>query len=189
MKYLKLAFNKRFLFLGLVLILPYSYCKAGPVAPLKNFTVEGKIAIRHERSGGNVSVVWHQQNSHYAIRLMGALGAGSIEIEGGPGKVGLIDTEGRHHQARTPEQLIHQVLGWSIPVSPLRYWLQGLPCPNTPITRQFFDEANRLVLLQQQGWKIEYQEYIQQKGRFLPIKLTLQHGNVKLKFVFKRWRF
>lgn len=154
---------------------------------LKYFNVEGKVAFSHGREGGNASFTWEQKASHYAIRLFGALGAGTIEIYGRPGFVGLVESNGKTHTEANPEFLIKKILGWNIPVSPLQYWLQGLAVPGTKFYAKR-DHQNRLVLLQQQGWTIHYQQYtFHQNGHWLPSRMTLENKGIRLRFIFKRW--
>jgi outer membrane lipoprotein LolB len=163
-----------------------SFAQVQPI--LKYFEVEGKVAFSHGREGGNAGLTWEQQGSRYAIRLFGALGSGTVEIYGRPGFVGLVESNGKTHTATNPEQLIKKVLGWDIPVSPLQYWLQGHPVPGNTPHRLKYDEYNRLVFLQQQGWTIQYQGYAMHEcGLWLPSKIVLERNGIRLRFIFKYW--
>jgi len=156
--------------------------------PLKNFQAQGKVAFTQGKRGGNASIFWKQQGNQYNIRLVGALGAGSLEIHGQPGFVGLNQSNGERYTATDPEQLIKKVLGWDIPVSPLRFWLQGQMVPGTKSDHVQYDSKGQLLTLNQLGWQIAYHKYIEQESRLLPSRVTLQHGNVRLKFIFRKWK-
>lgn len=159
-----------------------------PRPALKSFIVEGKVAFSHKKEGGNASISWEQHGARYAIHLYGALGSGSIEIYGRPGFVGLVESNGKTHEAANAEQLIRNVMGWDIPVSPLQYWLQGLPVPGSKAAGIKLDRQGRLVYLHQQGWSIHYQNYeMNECGLFLPTRMTLENRGIRLRFIFKRW--
>lgn len=155
---------------------------------LKNFKVVGKVAFSRGKEGGNASLFWEQKGNQYAIRLVGAMGSGTMEIYGRPGFVGLRQSNGESHTAKNAEQLIKKVLGWDIPVSPLRYWLQGQPVPGAAPNAMTVDKMGRLVSLRQYGWHIHYQDYTaDHRGRPLPTRITLENGPIRLKFIFREW--
>ncbi|HXH54593.1 MAG TPA: lipoprotein insertase outer membrane protein LolB [Gammaproteobacteria bacterium] len=157
------------------------------LAYLKDFEVIGKIGFSDGKQGGNASVVWEQHPQSYQIRLYGPLGSQAIQIKGEPNRVSLTKTDGKIITANTPEALVHQELGWVIPVSGLRYWLRGLPAPGTAPKKMLLDGSNRLWQIDQQGWKIQYQAYKSIEGRDVPYKLLLTNGSIRLKFIFDRW--
>lgn len=154
---------------------------------LNHFHAEGKISFTNGKKGGHGTIFWQQQGQKYSIRLIGALGSGTLEIYGRPGYVGMVQSNGETHSATNAEQLIQKVLGWDIPVSPLRYWLQGQPVPGSKPQDIQFNSAGQLIYLRQQGWQIHYDKYTEQQGRSLPSRIILKHGTIQLKFLFPKW--
>jgi outer membrane lipoprotein LolB len=157
------------------------------LANLKDFEVTGKMGFSDGKQGGNARVVWEQHPQSYQIRLYGPLGSQAIQIKGEPNGVSLTKTDGKIITANTPEALVHQELGWVIPVSGLRYWLRGLPAPGAAPQKMLLDDSNRLWQIDQQGWSIQYQAYKSIEGRDVPYKLLLTNGSLRLKFIFDRW--
>lgn len=159
------------------------------LANLNAFEANGKIGFSDGQQGGHASVEWRQQHSDYFIHLYGPLGSGSVQIVGQANQVYLIQSNGQKIMAKTPEDLVQQAFGWTIPVSGLRYWLRGLPAPGSSPQQMQFDPQNRITQLVQNGWTVHYQTYQSQNGVDVPHKLTLKNGNIRLKFIFNQWSF
>jgi len=156
---------------------------------LSIFTAQGKLGLKDGKRGGNIHFQWQQDKTQYSIRLFsGFIGQGSVDIMGNAAGVRLIEADGTGLEASNPEDLVKAALHWSIPVSGLRYWLIGLPAPNSTIEFITYDEENRIWQMKQDGWLINYQSYqLLPNGQEAPYKLQLNNGALSLKFVFTRW--
>lgn len=154
---------------------------------LKNFQAQGKVGFSDGQRGGNANITWQQTGEDYRVHLYGPLGSGSIKIAGQAGAVYLVRSNGQTITAKSPEALVRTELGWTIPVSGLRYWLRGMAAPgSTP--KMVFDKNKELQKLVQQGWTVHYQSYQDINGLRLPYKLLLENGALRLKFIFQKWQ-
>lgn len=163
---------------------------------IKHWQLNGAIAIKTSQQGQTASLAWQQQSPHvYTISLYGPLGAGRITLTGTKNRVHLL-ADNKLHQAKTPEALMQQMLGWQLPVGNLYYWVRGLPAPGLQ-ARLHFDRYHHISQLQQQGWLVTYQRYTS-TGQFdLPSLLTLQRRtlnenhstepNLTVKIVISQW--
>ena len=88
--------------------------------------------------------------------------------------------------AGSPEELLSLRLGWEIPVKDAQYWIKGIPAPGSAYDIVLYE--NRLARLTQQGWDIEYQNYIEADNTSLPGKLTLSREALKLTIIIGNWR-
>ena len=70
-------------------------------------------------------------------------------------------------------------LGWSIPVTDLRYWLWAMPAPHEPFTIKQTSQ-HEIVQLTQAGWSINYVSYRYFNTLRLPEKIILSQGEKKL---------
>jgi len=77
-------------------------------------------------------------------------------------------------------------LGFDPPLQSLRYWILGVPEPGQP-AQESLDAQQRLSALQQDGWQIQYTDYMSVGGEWLPSKLTLQRQGVRLRLVVDGW--
>ncbi len=153
-----------------------------------HFIAQGKIGFSDGHTGGNASLYWEQADDNYQIRLLGPIGMGAVHIQGDPRIIHLKDPKGRILTAKKPEELLQTTLGFAIPLSGLRYWLQGNIAPG-PVPKIIkVDTKGRIRQIEQQGWTIFYENY-QQTGENIefPYKLTLKNEKIRLKFIFNRW--
>lgn len=158
------------------------------VLALTRYDAVGKVSFSNGQKGGNAALRWEQHQQKYTIELQPPL-SGSIRIVGEPNQVSLLQPNGSLVVNRTPEGLMQQALGINIPISGLIYWLRGTPAPGTPPSQMLFNSSKQLGLLTQHGWTIRYEDYVQVKHLSLPQEISLENGNVKLKFLFKQWNF
>ncbi len=157
------------------------------LSSLNHWQAEGRLAASNGSKGGNASFVWLQKGESYQVKLFGPFGSGSVHITGHPQFVELREANGKTTRAQSPEQLLKKVSGMQIPVTGLRYWLLGLPSPQTQSSAQHLNDNGYLKHLAQQGWNVIYENYQTQNSPALPSKLRLQNGNVKLKMIVTNW--
>lgn len=158
------------------------------LSTLQNWQAEGRLAAAQGQKGGNASFVWQQRGESYQIKLFGPFGAGAVYITGRPNHVELKEANGNLTSAASPELLMHKVSGWTVPITGLRYWLRGLPTPQDQTAQQLLNQQGQLSYLQQQGWKIDYENYADNLDIPLPNKLRLHRGDIKLKMVVTSWQ-
>jgi outer membrane lipoprotein LolB len=168
---------------------PISVVPGRTLAKIQHFEIRGKLGFREGKKGGNARLAFQQNKANYLLCLYGPFGSGSIRIVGQPGAVSLTDANGKIHRAATAEQLVAEVLGWSIPVSGLSYWIRGLPAPGTPPTYKQYNTAGHLIELKQQGWKIMYSDYSTTGNFHTPYLINLSNGSLQIKLILQNWFF
>src|SRR3569832_2421580 len=75
-----------------------------------------------------------QDGGHFRMLFSAPLGQGSAQLECDERRVTRTAADGQRWVAADAEGLIAQVIGTPLPVSGLRYWVLGLPAPDTPST-------------------------------------------------------
>ena len=154
---------------------------------LDGWQINGKVGIRAPKDSGSATLFWLQRQDYYDIRLSGPLGRGAARLTGRPGSVLLeVANQGRY-EAPTPEELLGEQLGWSLPVSHLVWWVRGLPAPGSK-SRVTLNGDSRLANLEQDGWKIEYLSYTEQNGFWLPERVKLHGPDLDVTLVVKDWQ-
>ncbi|HSW68732.1 MAG TPA: lipoprotein insertase outer membrane protein LolB [Gammaproteobacteria bacterium] len=154
---------------------------------IKSWDLKGLIAIRNAKDAWSANWQWTQNPKDYTINLVGPLGSQSIQLTGSPHSVQLETSDGKKFQSDSPESLLEKQLGWRLPVSSLYYWIRGLPVPSLPAEKQF-DSANRLTVLVQQGWRIEYLRYSTVNQIDLPGKMVLNNALLNVKIIVNEWK-
>lgn len=158
------------------------------ISQLNHWQAQGRLAAAKASKGGNAQFVWQQKGDNYQLKLFGPFGSGSVIISGSPNDVVLKEANGKVTRAKSPELLMQKVAGWQVPISGLIYWLRGIPVPQSSSPAKQLNESGYLSYLQQDGWKIEYENYQESKALPLPSKLRLQNGQTKLKMVITSWK-
>lgn len=147
----------------------------GEVIGAEAWGFDGKLGIRTEHENANLGVQWDQSGEQYRIDLSGPLGLTVARIQGDDTGVTLETRDGKY-SARDPETLMAMTLGYEIPVSPMRYWVRGLPSPDAPFRRT--EDG-----LRQLGWQISWTEW--QSDR--PARMTFSLPDATLRLVVRQW--
>jgi outer membrane lipoprotein LolB len=165
---------------------------AAALQPVSHWDLRGRLAVRTDERGGQASLSWQRTDLRHAIRLNGPLGRGVVRVTQDQDGARLEDADGRVYEAANAEQLLVFYTGWQLPIAHLDWWLRGLPVPGVAATREL-DGAGRLKSLRQQGWALQYQEYIRADRLDLPSRLTLVREpadgvpGLEARFVIDRW--
>ncbi len=155
---------------------------------LTSWTMKGRLAVKVEDQGWQAGMRWRQQNDQFNMEFLGPLGRKVAWMNGGPSGVRLRTSEGKSSQASDPETLMHNMLGWSLPVSGMRYWVLGIPSPQSRAGQLQLDDVGRLSKLEQFGWEVNYLRYRNANVLDLPAKMTLINKRVSVKVVVSDWQ-
>lgn len=148
---------------------------------------EGKIAITMGDERESASFKWSQQRENYVIHLFGPFGQGGTWLRRTSRGVTLENAKTGIRRARSPEELMLEVMGWQVPVSNLQFWLRGLPARKPAPTQITQDNTGHLNGLQQQGWQVNYTNHQNFNGWWLPTRVTARRDNLEIRIVIKQW--
>lgn len=163
--------------------------------PIQHWELRGRLAVRADERGGQASLTWKRDAARHSIRLNGPLGRGVVRVTQDETGAQLQDAEQRVFHAADAEELLYRYTGWQLPLTNLNYWVRGVPVPDLPASREL-DDAGRLKMLRQQGWEVQYQEYVRFEGHELPSRLTLTYAPerataelpaMEVRLVIDRW--
>jgi len=154
---------------------------------LRDWQVQGRVALRTEDEGWSASFDWQQRGENYRIRLRGPFGQGAVELRGGQHGVWLKRADQPPVFALNPEALLQQQTGWQLPVTGLVAWLRGLPVSDGDPVIQW-DTEGRLLHIGQNGWSINYQVYLEKGDLSLPKKLRLTRDSIQVRLVVDDWQ-
>lgn len=152
---------------------------------LTRWELSGKIGIRSSEENQSANLFWRQQDQKYVIEMTGPLGQGGARITGQPGNIQISIAGEGDFQAGSPEALLQETLGWSVPVEQFQWWVRGLPAPNSP-SQQKMDNS-RLSELMQNGWHVRYLRYKQHDIYTLPSKIRLNRDALTITLIIKEW--
>ncbi|MCI0749738.1 MAG: lipoprotein insertase outer membrane protein LolB [Nevskiales bacterium] len=153
------------------------------LAQIHRFTVQARVSSG--RLGFNGTLHWRQRPDDFEIRVSGPLGTGAVNIAGNDAEVEIRTTKD-HYRATDPERFLSEQLGYTFPVTHLRWWVLGLPAPAHEALLAF-DEQGRLRALRQSGWTVDVNEYQNVGAWQLPRKITLANEALTIKVVVDGW--
>ncbi len=188
------------------LVLGFSGCALRPTVPgssvrwserqvvlqsLQAWELSGRIAVKSGNVGGQGRLQWQQSGDAARLRLSGPLGSGAIELRWDSGQVVLTDRKGEVAVAYAGpdavEQFLDQQLGWRFPAVHLRYWVLGVPDPDSH-ARQIFDQDGWLIQIDQDGWQIGYSEFRKYAGQWIPHRISIEDEHARVKLVVDDWQ-
>jgi len=156
------------------------------LASIQQFSLQGRIGVQTYGKGFSGSLHWQHNNSNDDIALYSPLGSQVASIKKTSDQVTLEDSNGKSYSAVDAETLTQTVLGWQLPLKGLADWSIGRPT-NSTIQDSTWNEQGLLTNLDQDGWKIEYQNYQDQGGYVLPGKIFLKSEKLNLKLLVEKW--
>jgi outer membrane lipoprotein LolB len=140
------------------------------VAPYRDaLDLAGRIAINYSRDGKKESLngkfTWQQTKANTDVNLISPTGQTVAVINVTPTSATLKQSGEKPRSAPDLDTLTAQALGWTLPVSGLRDWLQGYAVASDG-SRFVATPANDTVVTRD-GWKLDYvswQEPMQGNG-------------------------
>jgi outer membrane lipoprotein LolB len=154
---------------------------------VENFAVNGQLAVATPSEGFSANVRWQQQGTASDLLLRGPLGMGGARLNFDGDVVRVTNSQGTQLEGVSAHAELVRMLGFEPPLSSLRYWLLGTPDPASVAT-ETLDGEQRLAQLQQGEWQVEYGEYQRAAGLWLPRRVALHRGEVKVKLQLSNWQ-
>ncbi len=156
------------------------------LANIKAFSLKGRLGVVSNPRGFSGGIDWQHQTADDNIDVYSPVGGKVANIVKKSSGVTLTTQDGHSVSAKDAETLTETALGWRLPLSGLSDWALGKPT-TSKIDASTWDEQGRLTTLKQDGWDIEYQNYAENSGYFLPSKIVLKSEKVNLKLLVENW--
>ncbi len=175
----------------LVFVLLMAGCATAPVAVQRvpfvdaPFSFNGRIAVKYGMRHDAVDIHW-QHRGYDDITLLGPLGYTAARIYRDANGATLDDAYGKHYAAADAESLMEKTLGWSVPLSDLRYWIVSNPSPDSD-SKAERNKYGQLETLVQQGWEINYLRYTTTKADALPLEINMVRRGIDVVVKVDKW--
>lgn len=187
--------------LAFALLLIVSACRTVPVGPavdwqsekaarqaLSHWEMSGRAAVATPTEGFNAALHWQQSGDTSEARLQGAFGVGGVRVVAKGGLLEVETSNGERIESAEAGPALEKAIGVELPVNELRYWLLGVPAPSSPAEEEL-DAQRRLTRLSQQGWTITFDRFARVDGSWLPRRMRLERGPVRVRVIADRWKF
>ncbi|MEE9344361.1 MAG: lipoprotein insertase outer membrane protein LolB [Methylococcales bacterium] len=154
---------------------------------IEQWCMTGRSAAKYADSGWQAGVHWCQADNHSKLELSGPMRLGTVLLSYHLGELWIRESADHVSITHQPQRLLEARLGFSVPLSALKFWLMGLAEPGA-IDYQQRDSEGQLSLLHQHDWVVKYDNYTMVDGYQLPGKIKLTKDAVSLKIVVDKWQ-
>ena len=132
---------------------------SGPVAPYaETIELSGKLNVNYVKDGNNEPLIgrfdWQQSAQRTDVTIFNPLGQTVAQIAVTPQGATLKEGNKPLRTAESIDALSAQALGWTLPVSGLREWLQGYATAADGL--QFRASPANATVTTADGWRLHY---------------------------------
>jgi len=154
---------------------------------LASYQFRGQLAAATATEGFSAALNWQQDGIRSDAQLRAPFGVGGAHLRFDGANLQMTASNGTELGGAAARDAMINLLGFEPPLASLRYWLLGVPDPAGP-GEEVLDGAQHLRQLRQSDWQIDYADYAQSSGQWLPGLITLRRDNAKLKVHVSRWQ-
>lgn len=159
------------------------------ISNLTHWQADGRIGVSGGEKGGSGSFQWRQSDDRAEVQIRGPVGIGSVnlQVQGSAEspQVRLQSGDGVTLEAQDAWNALEAQLGAPVPAGNLRFWMLGLAAPGE---HRWSEAKPGVRVLDQEGWTIEYQQYSEDPGARVPVRIRAANGSSRVRIVVDRWQ-
>ena len=156
------------------------------LASNRHWTITAHIGVSDGKDGGSGELVWKKDGDKYDFTVHAPVTGKTWKLSGDASHASLEGVDPQPDLDSNPERLLKQRLGWDVPLSKLGAWARGLRAPDSQAQMQF-DAQNLPVVIEQDGWKVEYRDWYADRTPPLPRKLFATRGAAHVRMSIENW--
>ncbi|MDH3858621.1 MAG: lipoprotein insertase outer membrane protein LolB [Gammaproteobacteria bacterium] len=159
------------------------------LASYNSWDLHSRAVIKLETGAYNIGIRWQRDVGNFEMLLEAPFGQGVFRIESGVDDVYRLRLpDGQVFENHTAEALLEDVIGWSLPISGLEYWIRGMPRPGNRYSHRVSTDGRTRSIIQDR-WTISYLDYFDEpQYPRLPRKVELVSDTIMVKLVVERWQ-
>lgn len=154
-----------------------------PAGTPQAFAMQGRVSVQYGDQSLSGQLHWIAGAASDEVLLSSPLGQGVAGISRNGGGVTLTRPGEPPLMAENVEDLTQSVLGFRLPLAGLRFWMQARPDPARESAVRL-DAAGNVERIVQDGWKIDYLQYDQNRPR----KIHVAREGLEIRLVIDEWR-
>lgn len=155
-------------------------------ATIRSWSMDGRIGVQSADKAWQANLYWEHDPAQDRLRISGPLSQGLVSIVVQKDLIYVNEGNGVTQLSRDPDAMLRQRLGFSVPLTSLRFWMMGVPDPDKS-SLPMAGGGDADGGFQQAGWKIYPDNLASVDGWMLPRKLSAQGTGVKLKILADNW--
>lgn len=177
--------------LWLLFALTIGGCSSRPLTDLPevaDFRILGKLSVRGPTGNAAGRFVWLQSSERYDLEIWGPFGQGRRRLRGDGNTVQLLDGSGNLLLEGPVAEVMRTQLGWELPLTSLRHWVQGRPDPSQRLANMDQNEMGYAEEITQGNWQISYPEYFDSAADTgKPRRLVARGEGYEIRLAISRW--
>ena len=165
----------------------------------ESIAIDGRISVQYAQNDQPQSLHgsfnWSQAPGHTGLDLLSPLGQTVATIDVRPGVATLVQSGRAPQLAPDIDQLAARALGWPLPVSGMRNWLQGRGTDSAGKPFQAVPGDENASFVTADGWHVAYPTWQAEadSARLRPRRIDLtrnteQAGPVSIRIVVDSWK-
>jgi outer membrane lipoprotein LolB len=154
---------------------------------ISGFELDGRVAASDGQQGFSAGLHWRQQNDTATLDLTAPLGFGAAHIVQSADNLSVTTSKGVTLTHAAASEELAATLGFEPPLRSLRYWVLGASDPDFA-AQESIDDQQRLTHLEQDGWRVDCEDYALVGQQWLPRRLTVTRQALRLKLIINTWR-
>ena len=153
----------------------------------RQWAFSARLSVRRNTDAWAGQIRWQQTGPDYLIHFNAPMGQGAMQLKSNPQfGVEMRLADGTLNYADDPQSLLYDFTGWEIPMNGLKYWIQGIP-DKEPVKAISYNADGQIEVMQQGNWQIQYRTYREIQEMYMPRKLILRNGPLKIVLVVDHW--
>ncbi len=162
---------------------PAAQPSAPPAGVLQAFALQGRVSVQYGEQSLSGQLNWRADAAGDEVLLSSPLGQGLASISRDARGVRLVRPGEPAVVAENVEMLTQSELGFRLPLSGLRYWIQAKPDP-ARASQVRRNAAGGVEHIAQDGWKIDYLQFHENRPR----KMRVAREGLEIRLVIDEWR-
>ena len=156
------------------------------LAPLTHWSLDAHIGVSNRGDGGSGDLTWTQDGDAFRFTVRAPVTGKTWTLSGDAGHAVLEGVDPQPDEDADAQRLLHERLGWDVPLADLRAWVRGLRASGSPASVQY-DEHDRPAVIEQDGWRVEYLDWFANRDPPLPRKVFASRADARVRMVIESW--
>lgn len=156
------------------------------LAPLTHWTLTAHIGVSNGGDGGSGDLTWEQDGAAFRFTVRAPVTGKTWTLSGVAAHAVLEGVDPQSDSDSDAQRLLHDRLGWDVPLADLRAWVRGLRAPGAAADVQY-DARNLPAVIEQDGWRVEYRDWFAERDPPLPRKVFASRGDARVRMVVESW--
>ncbi|MBS0570449.1 MAG: outer membrane lipoprotein LolB [Proteobacteria bacterium] len=156
------------------------------LAPLVHWTLTAHIGVSNGKDGGSGDLTWKQDGDAFRFTVRAPVTGKTWTLSGDAGHAMLEGVASQPDTGTDAQRLLHDRLGWDVPLAQMRMWVRGLRAADASAQVRY-DEHELPAVIEQDGWRVEYRDWFVDRNPAMPRKVFASRADARVRMVIESW--